>query len=661
MRRKLLLSFILLAVHSVAWAQGTAYAKLTNGDEVSWAAIRGTISDTEIADIMGFQLAGVLDLSQVYTDEGGTGTALRVTSIGSFMDCDAMTGVTIPSSVTSIGSGAFRGCSALTSLDIPSSVTSIGSDVFSECTALVSVTLPSTMTSIGRSMFSNCSSLASVTIPSGVTTIDSYAFYGCTSLEGITIPANVTSIGSDVFEGCTALSTIAVDAGNETFNDGDGSNVIIETASNTLMIGCKGSVIPSGVTTIGERAFVRSGLTSIAIPASVTTIGNRAFLWCTDLSAITVDAGNGTFNDGNGSNVIIETASNTLVVGCKGSVIPYGVTTIGEYAFEGSSIESITIPSSVTKLENYAFGDCKSLTSVTIPSSVTSIENRVFAYCSYLTSSYIPASVTNIGRYAFGYCGNLANVYLYHANLNTLTVAGDAFFYWSSSRGLVYHALAGSSGSTQTNALSIVRDIPTTTAITANQDPGNAGIYYATYYNGLTDCTMPGNVKIYTGEVDGSTLRMTEINSDTHLIPACTPVVLKGTAASITATINGTATAFDGTNHLQGTGIQIATASVSGNGTIYTLAAKDGAVGFYRYTGENIAANKAFLQLTGSGAAAARLSIQFGDEPGTTGIGDAGVLSDNGQQPLYDLQGRRVTNARRGLYIKNGKKVFIGK
>ena len=583
MRRKLLLSLILLAVHSVAWAQGTAYAKLTNGDEVSWVAIQGTISDTEIADIRGFQLAGVLDLSQVYTDEGGTGTALRVTSIGSFMLCDDMTGVTIPSSVTTIGSGAFRGCSALTSLDIPSSVTSIGSDVFSECTALVSVTLPTTMTSIGSSMFSNCSSLASVTIPSGVTTIDSYAFYGCTSLEGITIPVNVTSIGSDVFEGCTALSTIAVDAGNGTFNDGDGSNVIIETASNTL------------------------------------------------------------------------------VVGCKGSVIPYGVTTIGEYAFEGSSIESITIPSSVTKLENYAFGDCKSLTSVTIPSSVTSIESRVFAYCSYLTSAYIPASVTNIGRYAFGYCGNLANVYLYHANLNTLTVAGDAFFYWSSSRDLVYHALAGSSGSTQTTALSIVRDIPTTTAITANQDPGNAGIYYATYYNGLTDCTMPSNVKIYTGEVDGSTLRMTEINSDTHLIPACTPVVLKGTAASITATINGTATAFDGTNHLQGTGIEIATASVSGNGTIYTLAAKDGAVGFYRYTGENIAANKAFLQLTGSGAAAARLSIQFGDEPGTTGISGAGVLSDNGQQPLYDLQGRRVTNARRGLYIKNGKKVFIGK
>ena len=118
-----------------------------------------------------------------------------VTSLGlsAFLNKTAMTGITLPSTITSIGIAAFYG-SGLTNITIPTSVTSIANYAFSNCSSLASITLPDTITSIGDEAF-GYSGLTSITWPSGTTTVPYQALYDCDSLTTVVLPATVTSIG----------------------------------------------------------------------------------------------------------------------------------------------------------------------------------------------------------------------------------------------------------------------------------------------------------------------------------------------------------------------------------------------------------------------------------------------------------------------------------
>ena len=176
------------------------------------------------------------------------------------------------------------------------------------------------------------------------------------------------------------------------------------------------------VTTIGGEAFFWcSYLTSVTIPNSVTTIEYGAFEGCSGLTSIVVESGNSVYDSRNNCNAIIKTASNTLIQGCKNTIIPNSVTTIEQSAFFGcSSLTSVTIPNSVTTIGDYAFFGCSSLKSVEIPNSVTTIGQGAFQGCSSLTSVTIGNSVTTIGKDAFYGCTSVTDVYC-HALPNQLT------------------------------------------------------------------------------------------------------------------------------------------------------------------------------------------------------------------------------------------------
>ena len=393
-----------------------------------------------------------------------------VTSIGehAFSDCTGLTSVTIGNSVTSIGDYAFDGCNGLKSITIPDSVTSIGEGAFLFCTSLTSVTIPDSVTSMGVGAFNGCSGLTSIivvegnskyhsegnciietetktlilgcktsviptdgsvtsigeyafalytgltsiTIPDSVTSIDVAAFAYCTGLSSITIPDSVTSIGESAFSGCSELTSIIVVEGNSKYHSE--GNCIIETATKTLILGCKTSDIPTdgSVTSIGDWAFAYcTGLSSITIPDSVTSIGSFAFYECTGLTSIT---------------------------------IPNSVTSIGDWAFAYCrSLTSITIPNSVTSIGSDAFYGCIGLTSIIVvegntkyhsagnclietatktlilgcktsdiptDGSVTSIGKDAFYFCRGLTSVTIGGSVTSIGENAFYNCTGLTSI-----------------------------------------------------------------------------------------------------------------------------------------------------------------------------------------------------------------------------------------------------------
>ena len=122
--------------------------------------------------------------------------------------------------------------------------------------------------------------ITSVAIPNTVTEVSYGVFDDCTGLLQVNIPASVTSFGTD-FAGCVSLSTVNVDRGNPVYDSRSYCNAVIETATNTLIAGCYTTVIPEGITTIGERAFYNNtSLTSIKLPESLVSIEENAFYSC---------------------------------------------------------------------------------------------------------------------------------------------------------------------------------------------------------------------------------------------------------------------------------------------------------------------------------------------------------------------------------------------
>ena len=165
------------------------------------------------------------------------------------------------------------------------------------------------------------------------------------------------------------------------------------------------------VTSLGEDAFFWSqNLTIVSIPKSVTHIHENAFYMCPSITDITVEEGNPIYDSRDNCNAIIESATNTLIVGCKNTTFPSTVTSIGGGAFwRNRAASSITIPNTITTIGGSAFA-FSSITSINLPNSITTIEVATFEFCTLLTSITIPKSVTHIKDWAFSYCQSLDTI-----------------------------------------------------------------------------------------------------------------------------------------------------------------------------------------------------------------------------------------------------------
>ena len=258
---------------------------------------------------------------------GGSTYVVTAIAEDAFKDETALTNVTIPSTVTSIGESAFAGCSNLETVEVQGEVTSIAPSAFEDCTSLTSINVPETVTTIGESAFAGCTSLTSVSVPAGVATIEANTFANCTSLTTVEVKGELTEIAADAFNGCTNLTSMTV------------AGTVKPMAVGTLAT--SGSlVIPESVTKVGDRAFKGTGITSVTIPAGVK-MGSSVFRDCKQL---------------------------------KNAVIEKGVKTLSSYTFKGcSALKSVTVPYGVAKIERSVFSGCKNLTKVTLPKTVTSI------------------------------------------------------------------------------------------------------------------------------------------------------------------------------------------------------------------------------------------------------------------------------------------------
>lgn len=404
----------------------------------------------------GVEVIGKNAFSYCYNAEFGSLPSSLVTiSDNAFYNCNKFKILEIPASVTTIGKMAFTYCNGLEKVILPNSLGSIDEYAFAACNKLTMVVSRiETPFAINKDVF--CSSWewngneqvlgtcgATLSVPMG--TLSKYqALEGWMmfadyvegelveeTIDGLTYVINKSSKNASLTRGdnysgkITVPSTILYEGESyrvkgvaaRAFRETSVSSVILESGIESIgqeaFGNCQQLVnvsLPPTLTTIDAHAFLSCHrLTSIVIPASVNTLGNCIFSDCANLSSLEVEEGNKTY-ESRGANAIIESKTNTLLYGCKNTIIPTSVTAIGYEAFFGSNIESIQIPGSVKTIGNNSFNCCRYLKEVILPEGLETLEGWAFGNCERLETIEFPASLTEIGPCIVNACTQLTNV-----------------------------------------------------------------------------------------------------------------------------------------------------------------------------------------------------------------------------------------------------------
>jgi len=413
--------------------------------------------------------------SVVYDYHGYT---VNEVASNAFRNCTNLTRVTLPETVGLIGNFAFANCPNLNQIVIPSNsmLTEIGNNAFVS-TGLTSISLPVSLTKIGNYAFHGCDGLTTVTIPDNVTTVGASAFGSCSGLKTVTIGKNCTSLGEWCFLECTALQTVTCYAPTPpatsyyTFRNNDGfttatlrmlyssydaytstaywsnftsisrlgydfkyNNIYYRyTGNNTVGVsyGFPNSytysdavTVPSqainegitySVTSVCDNTYNGNPLTSVTLPSTIIRIESNAFRNCTGLTQITIPAN-------------VNYIGSLAFSGCTG-LTKVNITNLANWCnilfanedanplkqahvltLNNSTVTSLTVPSSVTQIKQYAFLGCTSITSATLHNNVTSVGYGVFKNCTNLKTVNLGSGLTSIGGAAFNGCSDLTAI-----------------------------------------------------------------------------------------------------------------------------------------------------------------------------------------------------------------------------------------------------------
>ena len=334
-------------------------------------------------------------------------------------------------SLTTIGNSAFQGCTGLTSITLPASLTNITQYAFYSCNNLLSVTsLATTPPTLASYNFQASGDTLKV-LPSALSAYQNNASWSAafTNIEAIPVTIHYTAtadlmtsptswmtnnVASSTYDSTTQEGTLTLNAGVTTITD----NAFSQKTTLTSII------FPDGLTSLGGWLFFNcTNLLSISIPASVSVIGNAISMGCTKLASITIDSNNTYYDSRDNCNAVIETSTNTLTAGCKNTIIPSTVTSIGGQAFYGCTGLTGTISLiNCTSIGNAAFQGCSNITTVLLPTGI-SINSSVFFNCTRLSSIDL-STVTSIGTSAFQECTGLSGTI---SLINCTSIGENAF------------------------------------------------------------------------------------------------------------------------------------------------------------------------------------------------------------------------------------------
>lgn len=311
---------------------------------------------------------------------------------------------------------------------------------------------------IGDNGFGYRPEIKHVVLSEGILFTREDAFRRCVNLESVHFPTTFNWTDPSSFIGCSQLKSITVEEGNEDFDSRDNCNALIKTEDKELVLGCRYTRIPDGITTIGQCAFsgqrhmsginipegIRTidnaafddctGLKYITLPSTLESIGNASFGGCTSLEELVIPANvstvgeyiavgchnlkriivspdNKTFDSRDSCNAIVNTKEDCIVTGCRNTVIPGNVRMIGPGAFSGSSLTRIFLPASVMQIAETAFTNCRFCTSIEVARDNPVYDSREDCNAIIETSTGIlvkgcaqttfPSGVSRIGNYAF--------------------------------------------------------------------------------------------------------------------------------------------------------------------------------------------------------------------------------------------------------------------
>ena len=385
----------------------------------------------------------------------------------------------------------------------------------------------------------------------------------------------------------------------------------IFTGWNTAQDGSGDSYAPGAAYTADGDATLYAQW--LAVTASGTS---GDVTWTLTEDGVMTISGTGAMADYNGYDYPWYSESNYIT----SVVIEEGVTTIGKCAFfDCYNLASVSIPASVTSIGASAFSNCgKTATTLTVTiadgSALTTIGSSAFEKTK-LTSITLPASVTSIEDYAFYDCSNLATITL---NSNPYIIDNDVF--------------------------------PAGATVTMNLTANSAdGAYWTTFYQENYSFKADTNTQVFKVTLYVDQLTMHEVANG--IVDKNTAVVLKSTGNPV-MTLTTSASSNTDDNNLVGVNDP---AGKTSDGTMYVLNNGSNGVGFYKLTsGKTLGVGKAYLTYSGVTAPS---FFGFGETTSIESIAKSQQPTANG--PYYDLQGRRVAQPTKGLYIVNGKKVVI--